>query len=146
MHADKRYFSLEPEVAGEIGVNSEADFASFPPVIKKLIYLFHGWLGDDLIESFPCFIVTERLRAAIETAGLTGYNFESVIVRTSERFRELYPNIVLPTFARFVPVGVAEVDDFGVSQSSQLIVSEKALEILKNFQLDHCDIAEITPS
>src|SRR3954454_10828086 len=55
------YFALEPEVAGQLGDTTMLDTSVHPPVIQRLEYRFDGWLGDDLLESFPCFVVTERL-------------------------------------------------------------------------------------
>ena len=56
------YYFIEPEVAGGWGGNTIADTSVHPPKISKLHYQFDGWLGDDLLESFPCFIVSESLK------------------------------------------------------------------------------------
>ena len=137
-----KYFKLAPEVAGELDSDSEVDYSLHPPKVTQLVYLFHGWLGDDLVESFPCYIVTERLKTAILQEELTGYEFEEATVKTSEQFHELYPNKILPDFSWFVLVGKAGIDDFGLDQSSQLVVSEKAWETLHQFQLLYCDVED----
>jgi hypothetical protein len=41
-------------------------------------------------------------------------------------------------------LGEAGKDDFGISRDNQLIVSERALEILKPFGLSHCDMTDWT--
>jgi hypothetical protein len=138
-----KYFALEPEVAGEIGPDSEVDYSVFPPNVTKLSYRFHGWLGDDIIESFPCYLVTERLKAQLEIASLTGYRFDSAEISTSSLFHDLYSDRALPNFVWLIPTGVAGVDDFGLSATHQLIISDQALEHLTRFQLDHCDITEV---
>ncbi len=56
-----RYFYIEPEVSGELGEGTLMDTTVHPPKVEKLNYEFSSWLGDDLIESFPCYIVSERL-------------------------------------------------------------------------------------
>ncbi len=80
------YKIIEPEVAGSLGEQAQIDNSFFPPLIKNLNYEFEGWLGDDILESFPCYIVTEQLRKGIESEGLTGINFDEVLVSKSELF------------------------------------------------------------
>jgi hypothetical protein len=96
------FFRLEPEVAGGAGAATVLDSSTHPPRVARLEYHFDGWLGDDLRESSPCYIVTERLKQAIEQADLTGYSFDEVLVTTSATFRELYSN-------RTLPIGQAQV-------------------------------------
>jgi hypothetical protein len=134
-----RYFVVEPEVAGGWGDNTIADTDVHPPVVIHLHYEFEGWLGDELLESFPCFVVTRKLAAAIEEAGLNGASFESVEISVSENFKEAHPRVALPSFVRFVPTGKAGVGDFGISDG-RLVVSERALRILKKARLRHADV------
>jgi hypothetical protein len=35
--------------------------------VKKLEYVFDGWLGDHLVQSFPSFIVTFEAANALNT-------------------------------------------------------------------------------
>ena len=56
------FHTLEPEVAGGFGEQTILDNSTHPPDVKWLHYVLDGWLGDDILESFPCYIVTERLR------------------------------------------------------------------------------------
>ena len=136
------YFALSPEVAGEIGEKSRVDFSVHPPVVESLQYVFHGWLGDALLESFPVYIVTKRLAEAIASQPITGYRFREVEVETSKQFQELYPERTLPSFLWLVPFGEAGSDDFGTSDSDELVVSESVMELFKQFQLTNCDIEE----
>lgn len=72
------FWSLEPEVAGELGDESVLDTTVHPPRVFKLQYRFIGWLGDDLLETFPCYIVTESLASALLSARLTGFELDEV--------------------------------------------------------------------
>jgi hypothetical protein len=89
---------IEPEVAGGLGAQTKLRTDTHPPVVELLHYEFSGWSGDDLLTTFPCYIVTERLKENIETNGLTGINFDNVIITKSGDFQEINPNIKLPTF------------------------------------------------
>lgn len=132
------YTILEPEVAGGFGDATVLDSSTHPPTIHTLEYCFDGWLGDDLLESFPVFIVTQQLQQAIATAQLTGYAFDDVIVTTSDTFDELYPGRELPPFAWLKVHGQAGRDDFGLAADQRLVVSEQAYAVLRQFQLDNC--------
>ena len=57
-----------------------------------------GWLGNDIVESFPCFIVTDGLKEAILKNCFSGVEFDHVKVTTSYPFEELYPGLTLPPF------------------------------------------------
>ena len=153
-------YLLEPEVAGELGDNTV--FENFDsvrlngdrPKVTHLHYTFTGWLGDELLECTPCFIVTEGLAKAIKESKLNGYTFKDVEISVEDEFVELYPNTKLPVFKRLLPQGSVEVDgdnfkawtghDFCISQKSYLVVTEKALDTLKSHKIDNCDITELS--
>ena len=95
----KKYKYIEPEVAGGFGTETVLNANVHPPVVERLHYEFQGWLGDDLLESFPCFIVTEQLANEISFQKLTGIFFDDVKITTSELFSELYPEKSFLNFA-----------------------------------------------
>jgi hypothetical protein len=112
-----------------------------------LEYVFDGWLGDDVLETFPCFIVTARLKEAVEAIGPTGVAFDEVKVTKSKLFRELYGDRPLPTFYWLKVGGQAGTDDFGVGGSPRfrLVVSERVLYVFKQHQMTECGVAEYDP-
>ena len=83
------YKYLEPEVAGGIGIDTILDNSIHPPLVKFLHYHFSGWMGDDILETFPCFIISERLKNAIENNKLTGIFFDFVKITKSEDFEKI---------------------------------------------------------
>ncbi len=139
---NRKFYILEPEVAGGLGHKTEIGTSVHPPHVKKLHFEFNGWLGDDLLESFPCYIVTERLRALIDCAVYSGYEFSDVLISTSEQFKELYPERKLLTFYWLKVTGQPGVDDFGISSNHALIVSSQVLEQLKQTNIENCEIEE----
>src|SRR5437870_3724604 len=64
------FYYVEPEVAGRLGPNSVLDTTVHPPVVSRLEYEFSDWLGDGIVETFPCYIVTEDLAGKISDAAL----------------------------------------------------------------------------
>jgi hypothetical protein len=135
-------YLLEPEVAGRWGDGTVADTAVHPPIVERLEYVFDGWEGDDLLTSFPCYIVTERLGTALWKADLTGFVLDAVAVRRSERFQELHPDVELPRFLWLRVSGEPGKDDFALATDHRLAVSEQALAVLRRHALSDCLIEE----
>lgn len=139
-----KYFAVEPEVAGGWGQNTVVTREpGKPTLVHKLHYVFDGWLGDELLESTPCFIVTERLADEIRRARLTGTRFDDVEVTTSDEFRDLHPGRQLPRFLWLRVEGMPGIDDFGVTAGLSLVVSERVLELLQRGGFSHA--ASISP-
>ncbi|HEY6259210.1 MAG TPA: hypothetical protein VIY51_25815, partial [Xanthobacteraceae bacterium] len=109
-------------------------------VVIHLHYQFDGWLGDVLLTSFPSFIVTEDAKNKLLKSGVTGVRFDEVEVTTSDVFEEIYPGRRLPRFAWLQVVGRPGQDDFGIAANRRLVMSERALDLLKELQLSHAQI------
>jgi len=134
------YFYIEPEVSGGIGDNAIVDTSVHPPRVLKLHYQFDGWLGDDLLETFPCYIVSSSLAKEIELAQLTGFVLDDVEISKSKQFEELYPKKELPIFYWLKVIGTAGKDDFGISEDYRLIVSSKAINTLQKGKIEMADL------
>ena len=137
------FFFLEPEVAGGIGPNSELHRDDGKLVVTRLNYEFDGWLGDALLETTPCFIVTHDARKLIESAALTGVSFSDVEVTRSSLFTDLYGEKALPHFWWLIVEGEPEADDFGMASDLRLVASERALSILRQAGLMHAEIEPV---
>lgn len=140
------FYELAPEVAGHLGPETVIDRSPHPPIVHAVQYEFDGWPVDDLIEAFPCFIMTDKMKTLIEGARASGCSFGPVKVTTSEQFEELeeledfQPPRELPPFSWLIVNGTARRDDFGISATGSLIVSERILQVLKRGRLENCDI------
>jgi hypothetical protein len=136
------YYTLSPEVAGGLGEGTVVDNSVHPPHVQRLHYEMEGWLGDDLLESFPCFIVTARVKDALLGLGASGFTFDSVEVSKSPTFEELHPGRKLPAFFWLKVQGRAGADDLGLSQDHRLVVSRRVLDVLRSLDLANCDVSE----
>ncbi|GIG21270.1 hypothetical protein Cch01nite_19940 [Cellulomonas chitinilytica] len=141
--SESKFYVLEPEVAGGWGDGTVVDREFHPPIVSRLVYEFDGWLGDDLVTTFPVYIVTDRLRRALESSGLTGFSFDSVTVTRSEQFEDT-GSPALPEWAWLRLTGAAYRDDAWSGNLGDLTVSERMLALLREFQLDNCDIEPLT--
>ena len=141
-----RYFKLNPEVPGGFGRGTILDRTTHPPKVSNLHYVFDGWLGDDLLTTFPVYLVSERLRESLDTLCPSGCEWSTFKMTKSATFMELHFERQLPHFWWLRIVGRAGVDDFGMSADHSLVVSERVLDCMKRFSLKHCDIAEYSVS
>ncbi len=133
---------MVPEVAGGLGTKTRMAGGVHPPIVSRLHYEFDGWLGDVLLETFPCFIVTKDAKRKLQSIGATGIRFDEVEVTTSEMFRGLYPNRQLPEFFWLQIQGKPGQDDFGIADDLRLVISERALEALRELGISN---ALVTP-
>ncbi|MBO0801739.1 MAG: hypothetical protein J2P25_01495 [Nocardiopsaceae bacterium] len=133
------YYTIEPEVAGELGEGTVMDTSVHPPCVSAVHYVITDWLGDDIIESFPCYLVTRRLAADLEASRLTGFRLDAARVTLSEGAADFGTSEV-PAFRWLVVVGRPGEDDFGVLVNGQAVISERALQVLRAHTLDNCDI------
>jgi hypothetical protein len=134
-----RHFVLVPEAGGWDGV-SVADWNANPPKIYELRYEFDYWSDDALLGWTLALIVTSDLKAAIQSARLTGMSFDKVEVWKSEQFKELNPEKRLPAFAWMKVDGKAGENDLGATPDWDLVVSERALKLLQSFGIPHAKI------
>lgn len=137
------YYRIEPEVAGGWGEETEADTTCHPPKITSLVFEFESWLGDSIVTSFPCYLVTEDLAQSLNRANLDGYELANCTIIKSDTFNELYPNKKLPDFVWLQVVGKAGVGDFGIDKDLKLVVSSAAHSVLQEHFLNDCEIEEI---
>ena len=75
-----RYFKIDPEHVGGVGPRTVLDFSDHPPIVKRLHFEFEVWLGDDLVQGYPCYLVTKRLGERINAGGFTGVRFREAEV------------------------------------------------------------------
>jgi hypothetical protein len=156
-----KLFILHPEVAGGLGpatvisnrprLNLDEEIV---PKVLELEYRFDGWLGDEILESFPCFIVTEALAQTLSSASVLGLHFGHVYVTKSEQFEEMSSSVALPQFRRLIPAGQVDLGtdrvvyawsghDLCLTSRSELVVTETALDAMRRHQLSNCDIVEL---
>lgn len=131
------YYIIGPEVAGGWGEKTRVTRNPGQRVIiHEFDYEFDDWFGDDLLTAAPCFVVTELLAKDIERAQLSGIVFDRVEISKSGIFDDLYPEgRELPTFRWMKIEGQPAKDDFGLTSALELVVSERALAVLRSRQL-----------
>lgn len=144
------YFKLEPEIAGAIGDNSKIEYENGK--IKEVLFLefcFMDWLGDELLSTHPCYIITESVKNDIILNQLQGVQFQEILISFSDEFCELNETGRVPKFIRIICNNDFEkkdndsLQDFYLNKYKELIVSEKALKIFQNHTLANCIVREV---
>ncbi|HKN98480.1 MAG TPA: hypothetical protein VJX10_15280 [Pseudonocardiaceae bacterium] len=133
------FYYVEPEVAGELGPSTVMDTTVHPPDVSRLEYRFTDWLGDSIVESFPCYIVTDELGKQIQQGELDGATLDEVAVTLSPEAEELLDQ-PLPPWKWLKVTGQAFQSDFGISDDRRLVVSERAMDVLRQGALENADI------
>src|SRR5258708_13132779 len=77
--------------------------------------------------------------AAGQLNKLTGVRLRNMEATPSEIFEAFHPGRRLPEFGWLKIDGKPGMDDFGIVGNGELIVSAKALAVLKSFNLNYCD-------
>lgn len=134
------FYLLRPEVAGGWGPNIQARRDTHPPIVTHMHYEFEGWSGDDLLTTFPEFVVTDRLAAALESSTLTGFRLGSVEVSAGGMWEQMYADRPLPPCRWLQVSGKACQADLGKTALADLVVSPAALELLRGFTLSACTV------
>ncbi|MFD7995970.1 hypothetical protein [Streptomyces mexicanus] len=137
-----RYTRLRPEVAGGIGDRTVMDATVHPPVVTHLHYEVADWLGDCLVQTFPCYLVTASMADRLLSSGLSGFSLAPVEVTASDLFEDIHPNGVLPSLRWLQVAGSAGEEDFGLDERGRLVVSDQALAVLQSESLEHCGMEE----
>ena len=136
------YKYLEPEVAGAMGTDTILDNSVHPPIVKFLHFHFMGWLGDDILETFPSFIVSERLKKSIEEKRLKGISFDFVKITQSDDFKMTSINNQLPPFYWAKINGTFGIDDFVIAKDFRLLVSDRAYDVISEFNTTNAFVEE----
>lgn len=131
--AARSFWLVDPEVAGQIGAGSQLDTSVHPPKVDYLVYAVENWSGDDIVQTFPCTLVTPRLAKALESAGLSGARAINTGVRVVCDSDSKIPRGEKPDFWRLNVTGSLGQDDFALTSDARLVVSGRALEFLRGF-------------
>ena len=140
------YYALEPEVAGGLGDGTVMDHSTVPPTVLRLEYeLGYGWQGDELLETYPCFVISDRLYRTLVASGATGFRVDDVVVVEDEQLGELGESYGdLREFKWLKVEGRPEEDDLGIGSDGRLVVSQRALDALSSGIANDCGIEPLT--
>jgi len=131
------FWIISAEPPGALSLDSKVDYKQEPPIIHDPTFEFDFVPHDDLCDSHPIYIVSLRLKQAIEDSGLSGVQIVPLKQRKSEQYQLLYPEEKVPLYWWLQPTGRACLDDFGTVPRRRLVVSDAALETIRMFNHEY---------
>ena len=135
-----QYFNIFSPVYGGLGSKTVTDTSTVPPTLVKLHYDLVASPKSELFEGLLCYLVSMRLAEALEAAKLSGFQLAEAKVRPDPQWRKLGRKMQVEHYAWLKITGRREVDDFGLDRFSRIVVSEAALAVLRQFNLEECQI------
>ncbi|MGW1176810.1 hypothetical protein ACWD4P_24220 [Kitasatospora sp. NPDC002543] len=112
------------------------DSTTHPPKVSRLHYEVIDWLGDSIVQTFPCHLVLRGVARRFAAEGFTGFRTGEATVSASEDFHELNPGGEVPDLVWLLVDGEPGVADLGLTDRARLVVSERVLDVLKSGTLD----------
>jgi hypothetical protein len=132
----ENYYIIQPEVIVGIGDNTSGADINDQFGITHLHIKLEDWLGDDLVEVFPCYLITETLKKKLEANMFSGYEFGEVEITKDEYFHNNYQlKKPLPQFYWLIIKGKKNADDIFLDTKFKLNVSPDFLKFLKSDSL-----------
>ncbi|MFC7344517.1 hypothetical protein [Saccharopolyspora griseoalba] len=143
------FYWLQPDVPGFLGDRTVLDTTVRPPRVQGVLHFqIDNWFGDDLITSYPCYLVTTTMAAALERSGLGRFEIRGVDVTYGDGAHERLIRHGVGSFAEFRWLdigGAAGHDDLGLTPRGRLVVSDAALAVFGQGVLDRCEAEEYDP-
>lgn len=143
------FWEVSPEVPGTLTDSAIVDWTCHPPVVSSVEFEFDGWMGDELITTFPVFLIGPNALGAVQSAGLGGYEIGPAEITLSEQYREVAEFLPVDEepagFVWFKPTGQAGRDDFGINEQHRMVLSDRALKVLRPL-MPTADVVPYQPS
>ncbi|PZM78814.1 MAG: hypothetical protein DKT66_23225 [Candidatus Melainabacteria bacterium] len=121
-----------------IGTFDKVEDEDTDAIIGEELVVDH-WPEDDILSAMVGgHFVTRRLADALSNAALTGFQLKPVNIVEGEQLyvsRKVHPGEEMPEILQLELTGKAGKDDFG--RDKVLVVSERAMELLKKFSFKY---------
>lgn len=128
------YHKISPIVPGDMAADADVDTASIPPVIRKASVVFKTIVLCDLMEIYPFYIVSDQLRDLISSHDLSGISWTNLTIKRAGKVVMGYSNMII--------LGKYNGDDFALGSNNLLIVSDRALSVIRELDLGDCEISD----
>ena len=132
-------YALEPFVAGQLGEGTRLDLSTRPPTVEAVEYLLDAPTDEDLIESFPVYLVSEGLATMMTDARLEGFTLEEARVARSREYVEIYGDDGHKSY-RWLRLRPDANVDCWIDDEYRLCVSDRMMAVLAEGVLDECDV------
>lgn len=135
-------YALEPLVAGQLGEGTRLDSSTHPPEVEAVEYVLDAPTDDDLVESFPVFLVSDQLAERLRQASLDGFILDDARVVPSREYVEVYGEVPHKSY-RWLRLRASANADCWLDGEYRLCVSDRMMAILSEGVLDRCEVVEL---
>lgn len=140
-----KYYLVRPIVDVSQGEKTEYAPGSDHRKLASLHMVLEDWSGNDVVTTTPGFAVTRRLADHLAQSDLSGFELKDMHLSVSENgsraMRE--KNALIPELVWLDITGAYTNDDFFFEPGrARLIVSDRALDQLQEFELSDARIEE----
>lgn len=120
-----KYIKVDPEVIVGMGEHIVIDNSIYPPKVQNLHINVEDWMGDDIMENFPVYIITERLKKGLQATDFKGFKINNLELTIDEYFFENYQlKKEIPKFYWLLVIGKNNKDDLYIDDQNILNISE----------------------
>jgi hypothetical protein len=137
------YKIIQPEVIVGLGEKTEFLEKEAPfKTITKLHIKLEDWLGDDLMECFPCYIITENLKNELIINNFSGYKIKDLEITMSEYFFNNYTlQKPIPKFYWLIIDGIEDKTDIYLGKEKKLFCNDRLINLITSkFNIKYLDI------
>jgi hypothetical protein len=120
--------------------------AKRPDGSLEMVYAYDFWTDEPLFQDPPFYFVRASIGRILQEAGLTGFALRSIpTIRAKEWLDPENKDRPLEDVQHLEIAGRAGDADFGLQHTSDLIISDRALELLRQHGLKPTEIEPYDP-
>lgn len=120
-----KYIKVDPEVIVGMGEHIVIDNSIYPPKVQNLHINVEDWMGDNIMENFPVYIITERLKKGLQATDFKGFKINNLELTIDEYFFKNYQlKKEIPKFYWLLVIGKNNKDDLYIDDQNILNISE----------------------
>jgi len=135
-------YVLDPLVAGQLGERTDLNATTHPPVVRHVDYVVDLPTDEDLIQSFPVFLVSEDLAGALAAANLTGFRLEDADVRPSDQYGGFGGGEVPIKHYRWLRLDSSDPADCWLDERLRLCVSDEMYAVISSHRIEGCEVTK----
>jgi hypothetical protein len=135
-------YVLDPLVAGQLGERTDLDASTHPPVVRQVDYVVDLPTDEDLIQSFPVFLVSDDLAGALTAANLTGFRLDNADVRASDQYGVFGGGDVPLKQYRWLRLDSSDPADCWLDERFRLCVSDEMYAVISSHRIERCEVTK----
>jgi hypothetical protein len=109
-------------------------------MVSQVDYVIDGPDADELIQSFPVFLVSTDLGSRLKDAGLSGFELTGARIRPSDNYQAIYGNEPHLQYLWMQVTGAAGESDCWLDESFQICVSDRMMTVIQTAKLADCHV------